>query len=145
MYCSRCGVLNPDKAGYCSNCGAQLNQEAVLDTVITSPLPAAPKSPAPANLPAGGMAIASLILGIIGIFLIPLASILGIVFGSIGIHQASRGQAGGRGKAIAGLALGIFGLLELVVFFLVIIIAAAVSDYPGPAQAVSGLWPTIML
>jgi uncharacterized protein DUF4190 len=56
------------------------------------------------------MAVAALVLGIIG-FLIPiLCSILAIVFGGIGISNANTKGSPGKGMAIAGLVLGIVGL-----------------------------------
>lgn len=61
--------------------------------------------------PTNGMAIASLVLGIVGIFL-PFLSILAVIFGGIGISKANQG-ASGKGMAIAGLVLGILGMLVL--------------------------------
>jgi hypothetical protein len=57
------------------------------------------------------MATASLVLGILGIFL-PLLSILAVIFGAIGISKANQGAAG-KGLAVAGLVLGIIGTLVL--------------------------------
>ena len=51
-----------------------------------------------------GMAIASLVLGIVGC--VPLFGLLAIVFGIIGINQTGPGKANGRGMAITGLVLG---------------------------------------
>jgi len=56
-----------------------------------------------------GMAIASLICGIL--FCIPLASLLALIFGIIGINQTKENRAGGRGLAITGTVLGGLGLL----------------------------------
>jgi hypothetical protein len=64
-----------------------------------------------AQRPANGMATASLVLGIIG-FLLPILSILALIFGGIGISKANQGAAG-KGLAIAGLVLGIVGTLAL--------------------------------
>ncbi len=61
--------------------------------------------------PGSGIAIASLVLGLVG-FLIPvLCSVLAIVFGGLGISNANTRGAPGKGVAIAGLVLGIVGLL----------------------------------
>lgn len=52
-----------------------------------------------------GLAIASLVTGILGFFFV--TPVLAIVFGIIGLNQAkSRGQ-GGKGLAIAGIVLGV--------------------------------------
>lgn len=70
--------------------------------------------------PTSGLAVASLVTGIIALFsaFVPLLNllsfpfvILAIIFGAIGIWQASKGTKGGKGLAIAGLVLGVLGLL----------------------------------
>lgn len=66
---------------------------------------------APLPRPTNGMATASLVLGILGIFL-PLLSILALIFGPVGISKANQG-ASGKGLAIAGLVLGIVGTLAM--------------------------------
>jgi hypothetical protein len=57
------------------------------------------------------MATASLVLGILGLFL-PILGVLALIFGGIGISKANQG-ATGKGLAIAGLVLGIIGTLVL--------------------------------
>jgi hypothetical protein len=63
----------------------------------------------PVGQPANGMAIASLVLGIIGV-LIPFLGVLALIFGGVGMSKANQG-ASGKGMAIAGLVLGIIGTL----------------------------------
>lgn len=66
-------------------------------------------------VPASGMAVASLLLGIFGI-IVPFAglvlSLLAVVFGALSLKAivGARGALGGRGMAIAGLVLGAMGL-----------------------------------
>ena len=67
--------------------------------------------PIPLGRPTNGMAIAALVLGILGMFL-PVLGILALIFGGIGISKANQG-ASGRGMAVAGLVLGILGTLVL--------------------------------
>lgn len=71
-----------------------------------------------------GMAIASLVLGIIAIFFsfVPLVNwfsfvlvILGVIFGVIGIIGTGAGKKGGRGLAIAGLAVSLVALIVTLV------------------------------
>jgi hypothetical protein len=68
-------------------------------------------------LQTSGMAIASLVMGILGwlLFVVPIfpliCFVLAIVFGGIGLGETSDGKKSGRGLAIAGLVLGILGLL----------------------------------
>jgi len=81
------------------------------------PQPVPPPQPGQAQVvyqviqpqPANGVAVAGLVLGILGV-LIPFLGILGLIFGAVGLSKANRG-AGGKGMAIAGLVLGIIGTL----------------------------------
>jgi len=57
-----------------------------------------------------GWAIASLVGGILG-FCIPPGCLLGIIGGIVGLVKTSRPGMGGRGMSIAGLVLGLVGLL----------------------------------
>lgn len=85
-----------------------------------SPPPFTPGQPMQPHMPApvpqtNGWAIASLICGIIGC--IPfLTSLLAILFGILGIKKSSQPMTGGKGLAIAGLVLGILGVLGWGIF-----------------------------
>jgi uncharacterized membrane protein len=60
------------------------------------------------------MAVASMVLGIVGIIMIPvIAPILAIVFGFVakGSIDRSQGRETGRGMAVAGIVLGFVGLV----------------------------------
>jgi hypothetical protein len=69
-----------------------------------------------------GLAIASMVLGIIWVYW--LGSVLALIFGFIALNQIGKRNEGGRGMAIAGIVLGFIGLGVLI---LVIILAVAVS------------------
>jgi hypothetical protein len=58
-------------------------------------------------------AVSSLVLAIIGIFVIPIVlSLLAIVLGWSGIYEIDRHpQLAGKGMAIAGIIIGIIGLI----------------------------------
>jgi hypothetical protein len=104
MYCSRCGAQNPDDGGFCRKCGAPL-----------VPSPATPVDLTVATRQTSGLAVASLVLGILG-FMTGFTSVLAIIFGGIALSQMSKDtRLEGKGMAIAGLVLGIvvlvFGLL----------------------------------
>lgn len=64
-----------------------------------------------------GLAIASLVLGILG--LCGIGSLLATIFGAVSLNQISQsnGALTGKGMAIAGLVLGILGLSSLVLLF----------------------------
>ena len=67
-----------------------------------------------------GLAVASMVLGIVGIVLFCLFAIpclLATIFGGIALGQINKGDGsiGGRGMAIAGLVLGIIGIVLFVI------------------------------
>ncbi|MGH3761817.1 DUF4190 domain-containing protein [Actinophytocola sp.] len=78
-----------------------------------------PQQAQPAQ-PANGMAIASMVLGIVGLVFsfVPIIGviawplvILGVVFGGIALNQANRVPGSPTGMAIAGLTCSIIGLV----------------------------------
>ncbi|MBE3097024.1 MAG: DUF4190 domain-containing protein [Planctomycetes bacterium] len=75
------------------------------------PQPAA----APAKAKTSGLAIASLVLGIVGPCTVGLGSIIGLILGIVGLVKIgkSAGAKGGRGLAIAGIAVSGLGILIL--------------------------------
>ena len=107
-----------------------------------SPPPAIPQQPPPPPPPVvvqapppvvmqvqqtpktSGLAIASLVLGLLWIY--GLGSLLAVIFGSVALRNISRsgGWVTGKGMAIAGLVLGIIGLVA----FIAVVIAAAGSS-----------------
>ena len=71
-----------------------------------------------------GKATASLVLGIVGLILIPiLPSILAIVFGGSAKREidGSGGSLGGRGLATAGIVLGWIALAIWAVFLIAVV------------------------
>lgn len=98
--------------------------------------------------PSNGIAVASLVLGVVGLVLgvwmiIPivglffafvsfLPAVLGVVFGVLGLRQASRVQVG-RGAAMAGLVTGGLTLAIGVVttMFWILAIAASAASHSG--------------
>lgn len=55
--------------------------------------------------PTSGFAVAALVLGIVGVFLL-LPALGAIVLGHLGLRQTSRNTHAGRGMAVGGLVLG---------------------------------------
>jgi hypothetical protein len=79
---------------------------------------------APGGQPEGnGMAVAGLVLGIIGLvfcwvpFLGWILALLGIIFGGLGQGRANRIGGRGKGLAVAGLVCGTLGLVLGVALF----------------------------
>ena len=87
-----------------------------------------PQPPAPGFDPVrrtNGLAIASLVLGILWLFW--LGSLASLILGLVALKQIKSRNEGGRGMAIAGVVLGILGL----VFLVIGIIAAATNGSSG--------------
>ena len=136
MYCTKCGAQNPDGANFCQNCGSQLvttTTPAQTPTLIptTQPNTVSPTTQGPPTIPVtrktSGMAVAALVLGIIGIFA-ALPAILAIIFGGIGINQTSKDQTlSGHGLAIAGPVLGIIGVAFWAFIAFLVILGTAAS------------------
>jgi hypothetical protein len=64
----------------------------------------------PQPLKTNGMAIASLVCGLLGCIPWFITGLLAIVFGIIGLGKAKQPQTGGKGLALAGLILGILSI-----------------------------------
>lgn len=65
----------------------------------------------PAPPRTNGFAIGSLVCGLLGCFPIVLTALAAIVLGLLGIKKSKEPNTGGKGLAIAGLVLGLIGLL----------------------------------
>ena len=65
-----------------------------------------------------GLAIASMVLGILWIYWI--GSILAVIFGFVAMSQIKERNQGGKGMATAGLILGFIGLGTLVLVILLV-------------------------
>lgn len=63
-----------------------------------------------------GMAIASLVTGLIGLLLCGVTAILGVIFGHVSLSQIKRTGEDGRGMAIAGLVISYFSIAAWVLF-----------------------------
>lgn len=71
------------------------------------------------------MAVAALVLGILTfVCLGPIAGVLAIIFGIIGLGKAKELGGNGRGMSIAGIALGVVGSVVSVIVLIILIFAA---------------------
>lgn len=111
-FCTRCGTQNPDYATSCSNCGTALTPTAAAPTpAYGAP---APTPVAPVAEPGKGLAIASLVCGIVSFFCFGfILGILAVIFGGV---AKSKGFTGGM--ATAGIVLGIIGLATYVILII---------------------------
>src|SRR3954469_221146 len=78
--------------------------------------PNAPQAAPQAGTRSNGLAIASLVCGIVGLLVFSIIlGPLAIIFGAIGLNQANRG-ASHRTMAIWGLALGVVDVVLWIIF-----------------------------
>jgi len=107
-----------------------------------SPGPAypAPVYPGPVivnpQVPASGMATASMVLGILGVLggwcLLGIPCIVAVVCGHIALAQTKDGSKSGRGQAVAGLIMGYLVVgPAIALFFLVVVGGIAGSVNPS--------------
>jgi len=123
MYCSKCGEQNSDRNSYCSKCGVALAKPQPPPQLQPQAAPVPQPHLAPERT--SGMAVTSLVLGIIGFFLSPLA-ILAVIFGIIAMNKISTDPGlKGKGMAVAGLVLGSFGIIVTVIFIAIVIWVSA--------------------
>lgn len=88
--------------------------------MTTPPPPPPPPNYGPPGTPASpgtnGLAIASLVLSLLGLFC-GIGSIVGIILGFVARSQIQRTGQGGSGMALAGIIIGFVSLLASVAFF----------------------------
>jgi hypothetical protein len=88
-----------------------------------------------------GFCVASLVLAVppVCLFTVGLGSLLGVIFGIIGLRQTRRDSSRGRGMAITGIVLGALGLLVGAL----IIVGIVVSNSKDSQQPDNGSNDTI--
>jgi hypothetical protein len=92
------------------------------------PTPYQPPYPPAVAVPTSGTATASLVFGIIGILggfcLFGIPPLLAIVCGHMGLAETKSGRKAGRGSAVAGLILGYFVMIPVIIVALLWLIGA---------------------
>jgi hypothetical protein len=73
--------------------------------------------------PTSGYAVASMVLGIVGIFsgfcTFAIPCLLAVVFGHLGYNETKTGAKGGKGMAIAGLVMGYLFVVPAIIIMAV--------------------------
>jgi hypothetical protein len=115
MFCSKCGATLPENSQFCNRCGQSV-------TAVPGQQGAAPTPPAPyvGDGETSGKALASLVTGIFGLLLFPIA-IAAIILGHMSRSEIrkSNGRLKGDGMATAGLVMG-YGAFAVIPFILII-------------------------
>ena len=100
--CPNCRANNADGAVQCAACGA----------------PMVAYAPAPVKAPGKGLAVASMVCGIVSFFIFGLVlGILAVIFGGVAKSKGYRG-----GMATAGIVLGVIGLA---LYFIVLAVCSS--------------------
>lgn len=126
--CVECGFVGWSDVENCKACGAPLGQRSPN---LPSPTPVYNSNyeqSAQVEGPKKGLAIAALVLGIIGFFTVGVAgvgAVAGIILACVAMSKIKRDpwQYGGRGMAIAALVLNIVSLVSFVPIGIVAAIA----------------------
>jgi len=126
--CVECGFVGWSDVEFCKACGAPVGQRS---HDLPSPTPVYNNSydePYEDEGPKKGLAIAALVLGIIGFFtagVLFIGAITGIVLACVAMSRAKRDpwQYGGHGMAVAALVLNIVALVSFVPMGMVAAIA----------------------
>ena len=103
-----------------------------------NPLQNQPVSPQAAILPQG-LAVLSMVAGILSLLGCSMfAAIPAIVCGHIGVRQADRGEASGRGMAMAGLVMGYISLAVTVIIVAIYVVFFILLATAGVAAVSMG-------
>jgi len=133
--CEKCGAENPEDALFCFNCGH--GQGPPVEGASPGSVPPPPgylhftqgpyPPPAVTN---NAKAIASMVLGIVGIFACPIVcSTIALILGYQARNEiaASRGYQTGESFATAGIIMGWVGLVLTIIWITIWAVVAAVS------------------
>lgn len=104
MFCKNCGTAIPDGTIFCPNCGT--NQAAQAPVQPQQPVYGYAPAPQADAQPAKGLAVASLVLGIVSLIMFAvIAGPLAIILGG-----AAKSKGNRSGMATGGIVCGIIGV-----------------------------------
>ena len=121
--CSQCGFVGWSDAEYCKKCGALMTDSADPNYRSPQSYGYGYSQPGPPNQYSGdlkkGLAICSLVIGILGFFtlgILGLGAVVGIIMAIVALNRANRNPSeyGGKGLATAGLVTNILSLVIIV-------------------------------
>jgi hypothetical protein len=104
-----------------------------------SPYPPAPGYPPPVIIntarPTSGVAVASMVLGILGVLggwcMFGIPCILAVIFGHVSLPVTRDGRVGGRGMAVTGLILGYLFVIPMIIFTVMMFAGMVASTTPS--------------
>jgi type IV pilus assembly protein PilA len=117
VFCQKCGHALAEGAYFCPTCGADNSAGAVASSSPGAASPPDPTFIGPQQT--SGMAIGSLVCGLLPFFLV--TPIIAVVLGHVSLSQIkkSAGRLKGKGMAIAGLVLG-YATIAMIPLILII-------------------------
>lgn len=156
-FCKHCGAQIEDTTAFCPNCGTNVSDDAVSGNTSEPQFSAyQPTQPAqqpiqsvqpaqyqpyqeyqnPGVYPEGklnGLAVAGFVVSLVSLFFCGISSIVGLILSIVGMVQIKNSiKTGvpqrGNGFAIAGLVLGIIGVVFILIY--IILVGAAAATLP---------------
>lgn len=126
--CRNCGAALGDGERFCSSCGTKVEENTFNGQYQGQNSGYGQYNPQQ-NAPTSGLAIASLVLGIIGVFAswftVMIPSILGLIFGAVALKQCKERNLNGRGLALAGFICSIVVMVICLIMFILALACGA--------------------
>lgn len=125
-------VLPPGATAWCP-----ISTVPELSGLFGAPPVSAPAAAVGAAAKTSGLAVASLVLGILGFCTMGLTALIGLVLGIVALTQInkSQGRLGGKGLAIGGLCVSVAAFLMLPI--LAGLLLPALANAKGKAQTIN--------
>lgn len=117
MVCNKCGANNADGVKFCSSCGNELAGGAPVNSYGTpaNPYSAPAETPAKTAQPGKGLAVASMVCGIVSFFIFGLVlGVLAIIFGGVAKSKGNTSPMATAGIVCGAIGLGLY-LLVLII------------------------------
>ena len=132
MHCTNCGTALSAGTSFCANCGTPATQTPSTAVPQYAPQPAPTSNynyaqPAPSQTE--GLAIGSLVVSLATLFFTGgIFSFVGSILGHIALSNIKKNGKGGRGMAVAGIAIG-WAVTALWIIGILILVAIASGGY----------------